>query len=55
VLDLCLAVESRWGPRRKPFYEAAPKLGEVARAVDADPRLADFWAKRMPFTEGWEG
>jgi GST-like protein len=55
VLDLCLAVESRWGPRRKAFYEVAPKLGEVARAVDSDPRLADFWAKRMPFTEGWEG
>jgi len=55
VLDLCLAVESRWGPRRKGFYAVAPKLGEVVRRVDADPRLADFWPTRMPFMENWEG
>ena len=55
VLDLYLAVASRWRPRRRALYEAAPKLGEVAKAVDAHPRLADFWARRMPFTEGWEG
>jgi GST-like protein len=55
VLDLCLAVESRWGPRRKGFYAVAPKLGEVVRRVDADPRLADFWPARMPFIENWEG
>jgi len=55
VLDLCLAVESRWGPRRKGFYAVAPKLGEVVRRVDADPRLAHFWAARMPFMEDWEG
>jgi GST-like protein len=54
VLDLYLAVVSRWGPRRRAFYEAAPHLGEVARRVDADPRLASLWAERMPFFEGWE-
>ena len=55
VLDLYLAVVSRWGPRRRGFYAAAPRLGEVARHVDADPRLAAFWAERFPFAEGWEG
>lgn len=55
VLDLYLAVISRWQPRRQAFYAAAPRLGAVARAVDADPRLAPLWAERMPFVEGWEG
>lgn len=55
VLDLYLAVTSRWGPRRKGFYAAAPGLAPVVRAVDAEPRLAAFWPERMPFAEGWEG
>ena len=55
VLDLYVAVVSRWSPRRKRFYEVAPKMSQVVRRVDADPRLAEFWARRMPFTAGWEG
>jgi GST-like protein len=55
ALDLYLAVVSRWGPRRKGFYAAAPGLAEVVRAVDAEPRLAALWAERFPFVEGWEG
>ncbi|MFZ0267981.1 glutathione S-transferase family protein [Caulobacter sp.] len=54
VLDLYVAVVSRWGPRRKRFYAVAPRMGEVVRRVDADPRLATFWAERFPFVEGWE-
>jgi GST-like protein len=54
VLDLYMTVESRWGPRRKAFYAAAPGLAEVVRRVDAEPRLAEFWAARFPFAEGWE-
>ena len=54
VLDLYLTVVSRWGPRRQAFYAAAPGLAPVVRAVDADPRLAAFWAERFPFFEGWE-
>ncbi|MDR6530566.1 GST-like protein [Caulobacter rhizosphaerae] len=54
VLDLYVAVVSRWGPRRKRFYEVAPKMSQVVRRVDADPRLAAFWAERFPFVEGWE-
>jgi len=54
VLDLYVAVVSRWGPRRVRFYEAAPRMAEVVRRVDADPRLAGFWAERFPFFYGWE-
>jgi GST-like protein len=49
VLDLYVAVISRWAGGRGRFNEAAPKLAEVARRVDADPRLAAFWAERFPF------
>ena len=55
VLDLYVTVLSRWGPRRKGFYEVAPKMTEVVRRVDADPRLKAFWAARFPFSPGWEG
>ena len=54
VLDLYVAVVSRWGPRRKWFYDVAPRMSEVVRRVDADPRLAAFWEARFPFFEGWE-
>jgi GST-like protein len=55
VLDIYLTVLSRWGPKRRGFYAAAPNLAPVVRAVDAEPRLAALWAERMPFPEGWEG
>ena len=55
VLDLYVTVISRWGPRRRRFYEVAPRLGEVARRIDTDPRLAELWAARFPSVEGWEG
>jgi GST-like protein len=54
VLDLYVAVVSRWGPRRARFYAVAPRMAEVVRRVDTDPRLAAFWEKRFPFFEGWE-
>lgn len=55
VLDLYVTVVSRWSPRRLRFYQVAPRMGEVVRRVDADPRLAALWAERFPFVEGWEG
>ncbi|MEJ8811372.1 glutathione S-transferase family protein [Variovorax ureilyticus] len=55
VLDLYVAVVSRWTPGRHRFYREAPRMAEVVRRVDAEPRLADFWAARFPFTPGWEG
>lgn len=54
VLDLYVTVVSRFSPRRQRFYAAAPRLGEVVRRVDADPRLAAFWPQRYPFFEGWD-
>ena len=54
VLDLYVAVISRFAPGRARFYRSAPKMTEIVRRVDADPRLKEFWAKRFPFTEGWE-
>ena len=54
VLDLYVTVVSRWGPRRVRFYEVAPRMAEVVKRVDADPRLVGFWEQRFPFFEGWE-
>ena len=54
VLDLYVTVVSRFGPWRTRFYRTAPKMAEIVRRVDADPRLEDFWARRFPFDEGWE-
>jgi GST-like protein len=51
VLDLYVTVVSRWGPGRARFYQEAPKMTEVVRRVDADPRLAEFWAKRFPLVD----
>jgi GST-like protein len=47
VLDLYVTVVSAWGPRRPRFYQEAPKMAEVVRRVDEDPRLIDLWAKRF--------
>ena len=49
VLDIYVAVISRWAGGRARFNEAAPKLAAVARRVDAEPRLREFWAARFPF------
>ena len=50
MLDLYVTVMSRWTPQRRRFYREAPRMARVVRRVDADPRLADFWAARFPFT-----
>ncbi|MET0336827.1 MAG: glutathione S-transferase family protein [Caulobacter sp.] len=55
VLDLYVTVISRWRPRRRRFYEIAPKLSQVVRRVDEHPLLQEFWANRFPFEGGWEG
>jgi len=47
VLDLYVTVVSAWGPGRKRFYEVAPKMGEVVRRVDRDPRLTALWKERF--------
>jgi GST-like protein len=54
VLDLYATVVSRFGPWRTRFYKSAPRMADIVRRVDADPRLKEFWAKRFPFYKGWE-
>lgn len=54
LLDLYVAVVSRFRPRRQRFYAAAPRMGEAVRRVDADPRLTALWAARYPFEPGWD-
>ena len=49
VLDLYVAVVSRWGPGRRRFYKDARGMAEAVRRVDAEPRLAALWAERFPF------
>ncbi len=49
VLDLYMTVVSRWRPLRRRFHQVAPRLGQVARRVDALPELQDLWARRFPF------
>ena len=51
VLDLYVTVMSRWTPRRERFAREAPKMFEVVRRVDAEPRLQAFWAERFPFED----
>ncbi|MFK0297914.1 glutathione S-transferase family protein [Brevundimonas sp. NPDC090276] len=48
VLDLYVAVASRWTPRRQRFYAEAPRMAEVMRRVDDLPELQAFWTKRFP-------
>ncbi|WP_304178798.1 glutathione S-transferase family protein [Phenylobacterium aquaticum] len=52
VLDLYVATVSRFQPRRDRFYAEAPSMAEAVRRVDADPRLAELWAARMPADTG---
>ncbi len=54
VLDIYVTVISRWEPGRRRFYEIAPRMGDVVRRVDAEPRLAQLWGRRFPFKAGWE-
>ncbi|MBT2322445.1 glutathione S-transferase family protein [Variovorax paradoxus] len=50
MLDIYVTVVSRWTPRRPRFYREAPRMAEVVRRVDAEPRLVEFWAARYPFS-----
>jgi hypothetical protein len=44
---LSLADHGRPGERRPRFYQEAPKMADVVRRLDQDPRLAAFWAERL--------
>ena len=55
VLDLYVATVSRWPPRWARFYREAPRMAEIVRRVDAEPRLTELWKAHFPFHDGWEG
>jgi GST-like protein len=48
VLDLYVAVVSRFGPWRERFYEVAPGMAAAVRRVDEEPRVAALWSERFP-------
>jgi GST-like protein len=48
VLDLYVAVISRFGPWRERFYQEAPNMTPVIKRVDDDPRLKELWERRFP-------
>jgi GST-like protein len=48
VLDLYVAVVSRFGPWRERFFAEAPGMAPVIRRVDSDPRLQALWQSRFP-------
>jgi GST-like protein len=48
VLDLYVAVISRFGPWRERFYAEAPKMTPAIKRVDDDPQLKALWARRFP-------
>lgn len=48
VLDLYVAVISRFGPWRERFYADAPRMTPAVRRVDDEPRLAALWRRRFP-------
>ncbi|WP_077033920.1 glutathione S-transferase family protein [Pelomonas sp. KK5] len=48
VLDIYVAVVSRFGPWRERFYAEAPRMTPAIQRVDEDPRLKPLWASRFP-------
>lgn len=48
VLDLYVAVVSRFGPWRERFHAEAPRMTPAIRRVDDEPRLQALWARRFP-------
>ena len=48
VLDLYVAVVSRFGPWRERFYAEAPRMTPAIRRVDEEPRLKSLWSNRFP-------
>ncbi len=54
LLDVYVAVASRWTPRRRVFRQHCPKLAQAVERVDADPRLRALWEARFPFEPGWD-
>lgn len=50
ALDVYVTIVSRWTPRDALHQTIAPRIAEVVRRVEADPRLAGLLAERFPLT-----
>jgi len=48
MLDLYVAVVSRFGPWRERFRAAAPRMAPAVERVDDEPRLRALWRERFP-------
>ncbi|WP_426321216.1 glutathione S-transferase family protein [Pseudoduganella sp. R-43] len=48
VLDLFVAVISRFDPWRERFYQEAPNMTPVVKRVDENSRLKALWERRFP-------
>jgi GST-like protein len=47
ALDIYIAVMTRWRPRRPWFAEHRPRLSAIALATEAQPKLAEVWARNF--------
>jgi GST-like protein len=47
ALDIYIAVMTRWRPRRPWFAEHRPRLSAIALAAEAQPKLAEVWARNF--------
>lgn len=47
VLDLYVAVVSRFGPWRARFHQEAPRMTPAIERVDSEPRLRALWERRF--------
>jgi GST-like protein len=47
ALDIYIAVMTHWRPRRPWFAEHCPCLTAIALAAEAEPKLADVWARNF--------
>ena len=51
VLDIYVTIVSRWTPRDALHGTIAPRIAEVVRRVEEDPRLAGLFADRFPLKD----
>ncbi|QJE71815.1 glutathione S-transferase family protein [Aerophototrophica crusticola] len=48
ILDLYVAMVTRWRPRRDRIRQVAPNVVAAAERAEQDPRIAELWARNFP-------
>lgn len=51
ALDIYIGAMTHWRPRRAWFAAHCPRLHAIATQVDAEPKLARFWARNVTASE----